>query len=176
MKFTSDLQVTNRNVFQLVFAASLLALVLSAAIVPANAQSSANTDNFGNSGSIEGSWIFNIDVLVDQQPVATFNSLISFGGGGIVVTTPSAPPMSTFYGAWKCKKSDGCESIFYAFASDSNGNVVALQRLSLRLHLTGPSNLAGTGEGASCDLQGENCVDQPGGFQFTGKRINPSVE
>jgi len=166
MKFTSDPQVTNRNVFQLVFAASLLALVLSAAIVPANAQSSASADNFGKSASIEGSWIFNIDVLADQQPVATFNSLISFGGGGIVVTTPSAPPMGTFYGAWKCKRSGSCEAVFYAFASSSS-----LVRLSLRLHLTGPNNLAGTGEGASCDLLGENCVDQPGGFRFTGKHI-----
>jgi len=166
MKFNSGPQVTSRDVFQLVFAASLLALVLSAAIVPANAQSSANDDHFGRSASIEGSWIFDIDVLADQQPVAHFNSLISFGGGGIVVTTPSAPPMGTFYGAWKCKRSGSCEAVFYAFASSSR-----MVRLSLRLHLTGPNNLAGTGEGASCDLLGENCVDQPGGFRFTGKRI-----
>ena len=175
MKLTSDLQVTNRNVFQLVFAASLLALVLSAAIVPASAQSSAYADNFGNSASIEGSWIFNIEVLLAQQTIATFNSLISFGGGGIVVTTPSAPPMSTFYGAWKCNKSDSCNAVFYSFASDSTGNV-ALQRLSLRLHLTGRNSLAGTGEGSSCNLQGENCVDQPGGFRFTGKRITSREE
>ena len=175
MKLTSDLQVTNRNVFQLVFAASLLALVLSAAIVPASAQSSAYASNTGNSASIEGSWIFNIEVSLDQQPIATFNSLISFGGGGIVVTTPSAPPMSTFYGAWKCNKSDSCNAVFYSFASDSTGNV-ALQRLSLRLHLTGRNSLAGTGEGSSCNLQGENCVDQPGGFRFTGKRITSREE
>jgi len=171
MKFTSDLQVTNRNVFQLVFAASLLALVLSAAILPANAQSSTNAGNAGNSASIEGSWIFNIDLSLNQQPIATFNSLISFGGGGIVVTTPSAPPMATFYGAWKCKKSDSCEAVFDAFGANSS-----LQRLSLRLHLTGLNTLAGTGKGASCDLQGENCVDQPGGFQFTGKRIFSTAE
>jgi hypothetical protein len=91
------------------------------------------------------------------------------------VTTPSAPPMGTFYGAWKCKKSDSCNAVFYAFASDSTGNV-ALQRLSLRLHLTGPNSLAGTGEGSSCNLQGENCVDQPGGFRFTGKRITSREE
>jgi hypothetical protein len=174
MKFTSDLQVTNRNVFHLVFAASLLALVLSAAILPANAQSSANADRVGNS-SIEGSWIFDIDVLLNQQPIATFNSLISFGGGGIVVTTPSAPPMGTFYGAWKCKNSDSCNSVFYAFATDSTGNV-SLQRLSLRLHLTGRNSLAGTGEGSSCNLQAANCVDQPGGFRFTGKRVTTREE
>ena len=72
MKFTSDLQVTNRNVFQLVFAASLLALALSAAIVPANAQSSTYADNFDNSASIEGSWIFNIDVLARPTACCDF--------------------------------------------------------------------------------------------------------
>jgi hypothetical protein len=171
MRFTSNLQLTNRNVFQLICTGSLMALVLSAAVLPANAQSSAYVDNFANSASIEGSWIFNIDVLLDQQTVATFNSLISFGGGGILVTTPSAPPMATFYGTWKCKKSGNCEAVFDAFGANST-----LQRLSLRLHLTGANSLAGTGVGANCDLQGENCVDQPGGFQFTGKRIGLTSE
>jgi hypothetical protein len=108
----------------------------------------------------------------DEIPVRIFRCM---KGGGIVVTTPSAPPMGTFYGAWKCKKSDSCNAVFYAFASDSTGNV-ALQRLSLRLHLTGRNSLAGTGEGSSCNLQGENCVDQPGGFRFTGKRITSREE
>lgn len=126
MKFTSDTQIAQCKVLHIVFPTLQLALILLAAIAPANAQSSAYADNFGNSASIEGSWIFNIDVLLAQPTIATFNSLISFGGGGIVVTTPSAPPMGTFYGAWKCKKSDSCNAVFYSFASDSTGNV-ALQ-------------------------------------------------
>jgi hypothetical protein len=96
MKFTSDPQIAKGRVLHIVFPTLLLALILSAAIVPANAQASAYADNFGDSAPIEGSWIFNIDVLLGQQTLATFNSLISFGGGGIVVTTPSAPPMGTF--------------------------------------------------------------------------------
>ena len=143
MKFTSDPQIAKGKVLRVVFTTSLLALVLSAAIAPATAQSSANTDRVGNS-SIEGSWIFDIDVLLAQQPIATFNSLISFGGGGILVTTPSAPPMGTFYGAWKCKNADSCTAVFYAFNPDSTGNV-SLQKLSIRLHLTGRNSLAGTG-------------------------------
>src|ERR1700759_3964116 len=121
MKFASDLQITNRNVFQRVFAASLLALALAAAIVPANAQSSAYTSNAAPSASIEGSWIFNIDVLLDQQPIATFNSLISFGAGGIVVTSPSTSPLAVFYGAWSPMKSNSFSSVFYTFAPDSTG-------------------------------------------------------
>ena len=99
MKFTSDLQISKGKVLHIVLPTLLLTLVLLAAILPASAQSSAYADNSGNSASIEGTWIFNIDVLLAQQPIATFNSLISFGGSGIVVTTPSAPPMGTFYGA-----------------------------------------------------------------------------
>jgi hypothetical protein len=176
MKFTSDLQVTNRNVFQLVFAASLLALVLSAAIVPANAQSSTYASNVGNSASIEGSWIFNIDVSLAQQPVATFNSLISFGAGGIVVTSPSTSPLAIFYGAWSPMKPNSFSAVFYTFAPDSTGTGVVLQRLSIRSHLTDQNNLAGTGGRSTCNLQGENCVDDPIVFQFTGKRIASRAE
>jgi hypothetical protein len=174
MKFTSDPQIANGKVLRVVFTALLSALVLSAAIATASAQSSAYPDRVGNS-SIEGSWIFDIDVLLNQQPIATFNSLISFGGGGILVTTPSAPPMGTFYGAWKCKNADNCTAVFYAFNPDSTGNV-SLQKLSARMHLTGRNSLAGTGQGFSCNLQGENCVADPGGFRFTGKRITTSEE
>ncbi len=176
MKFTSDLQVTNRNVFQLVFAASLLALVLSAAFVPANAQSSPYASNAGSSASIEGSWIFNIDVSLDQQPVATFNSLISFAGGGVVVTTPSVPPLAIYYGAWSPMKSNSFSSVFYNFAPDSTRTGVVLGKLSLRLHLTGLNTLAGTGVSSTCNLQGENCVADPIVFQFTGKRITTTTE
>jgi hypothetical protein len=176
MKFTSDLQVTNRNVFQLVFAASLLALVFSAAIVRADAQSNTYADNFGKSASIEGSWIFNIDVSLDQQPIATFNSLISFGAGGIVVTSPSTSPLTILYGAWSPMKSNSFSSVFYAFAPDSTGTGVVLQRLRIRSHLTDQNNLAGTGGRSTCNLQGENCVDDPIVFQFTGKRIASRVE
>jgi hypothetical protein len=79
MKFTCDPQIAKGKVLHIVFPTLLLALVLLAAIAPASAQSSAYADNFGNSASIEGSWIFNIDVLLAQQTIATFNSLISFG-------------------------------------------------------------------------------------------------
>ncbi|SRR6266567_147733 len=176
MKFTSDLQVTKRNVFQLVFAASLLALVLSAAIVPAIAQSSSFAGNASNSAAVEGSWIFNIDVSLAQQPIATFNSLISFGAGGIVVTSPSTSPLAIFYGAWSPMKSNSFSAVFYSFAPDSTGTGVVMQRLSIRSHLTDQNNLAGTGGRSTCNLQGENCVDDPIVFQFTGKRIASKAE
>ena len=180
MKFTSDLQVAKGRFLRIVFAASLLALVLLAAIGPASAQSSTYADNtyadhFGNSASLEGTWVFSIDILDGQQTVGTFNSLISFAGGGVVVTTPSIPPTSVFYGAWKCKRWDSCTAVFYTFVTDSSGKV-GLQKASIRIHLAGPNNLVSIGDGATCDLQGENCVDQPGVFKSTGKRLGPKPE
>ena len=73
MKFTSDPQIVKGKVLHFVFPTLLLALVLLAAIAPASAQSSAYADNAGNSASIEGSWIFNIDVLL-AVPADSTNS------------------------------------------------------------------------------------------------------
>lgn len=84
--------------------------------------------------------------------------------------------MSTFYGGWERSKSDGFNAVFYAFAPDSSGKIVGLQRTSVRLHLEGPNKLVGTGKGAMCDLQAENCVDEPGVFQSTGKRLGSGAE
>jgi hypothetical protein len=82
MKFTFDLQVAKGAFLRIVFPVSLLVFVLLAAIAPASAQSRADSDSGGNPTSIEGSWLFSIDIFVAQQPVAAFNSLISFAGGG----------------------------------------------------------------------------------------------
>ena len=45
----------------------------------------------GLASPIEGSWIFTIDVIGQS---GTFNSLISFTAGGVVVTTASVPPLA----------------------------------------------------------------------------------
>jgi hypothetical protein len=123
----------------------------------------------GLASPIEGSWIFTIDVIGQ----GTFNSLISFAAGGVVVTTASVPPASPFYGSWKQRGSNRFDAAFYAFISDSAGRGVALSKISLQLHLTSRNELAGTSDGYTCDLQGENCVNQVD-FQsipFTGKRL-----
>ena len=122
----------------------------------------------GLASPIEGSWIFAIDVIGQ----GTFNSLISFTAGGVVVTTASLPPASPFYGSWKQRESNRFNAAFYAFISDSAGRGVALSKLSLQLHLTSRNELAGTAVAYTCDLQAENCVNGVD-FQFTGKRLVP---
>jgi hypothetical protein len=71
----------------------------------------------GLASPIEGSWVFTIDVIGQ----GTFNSLISFAAGGVVVTTASVPPASPFYGSWKQSESNRFNAAFYAFISDSAG-------------------------------------------------------
>src|ERR1019366_7179216 len=149
-----DLQADKRRASRVIAAASVLAFVLLAPPTSASAQSRLyETNNLGNPASI--------DVSLAQQPVGTFNSLISFAAGGIVVTTPSVPPLSIYYGGWKQTTADSFNTVLYNFAPDSNGNGVVLLRLNLRLHLTGRNDLAGTGGGSKCDLRGEKCVDDP---------------
>ncbi len=106
-----------RKAGALVLAAA--ALAIGSASQPASAQNGS-----GLVAPIEGSWIFNIDVSLDQQPVATFNSLISFAGGGVVVTSPSTSPLAIFYGAWSPMKPSSFSAVFYTFAPDSTGTGV----------------------------------------------------
>jgi len=167
-----DLHAEKRKASRAIAAASALALLLLTATTSASAQSrSSEANDAGNSASIEGSWIFKIDVSLAQKPIGAFDSLISFAAGGIVVTTPSVPPLSIYYGGWKQTTADSFNTVLYNFAPDSNGNGVVLLRLNLRLHLTGRNDLAGTGGRSTCDLRGENCVDDPVVFQFTGKHV-----
>jgi hypothetical protein len=121
----------------------------------------------GLASRIEGSWVLAIEVTGQ----GTFNSLISFTAGGVVVTTASVPPASPFYGSWRQEESNRFNAAFYAFISDSAGRGVALSKLILQIHLTNRNELAGTAVGSTCDLQAENCVINPGVFQFTGKRL-----
>src|SRR5450755_178376 len=118
----------------------------------------------GLASPIEGSWIFTIDVIGQ----GTFNSLISFTAGGVVITSASLPGPGPFYGSWKQSEPNRFNAAFYAFIADAAGKGVVLSKVSLRSHLTGRNELAGTAVGYTCDLQGENCVSGPD-FQFTGK-------
>jgi hypothetical protein len=127
----------------------------------------------GLASPIEGSWIF----AIDTNGQGTFNSLISFTAGGVIVTSPSLPGPGTLYGSWKQRGPNRFNGAFYGFISDAAGNGVsdgangvATTKASLQLHLTSRNELAGTAVGYTCDLQAENCVNQ-GDLQFTGKRI-----
>jgi hypothetical protein len=120
----------------------------------------------GLASPIEGSWIFAIDIIGQ----GTFNSLISFTAGGVIVTSSSLPGPGTLYGSWKQREPNCFNAAFYGFISDAAGKGVALTKASLQLHLTSRNGLAGTAVAYTCDLQAENCVNQ-GDLQFTGKRI-----
>jgi hypothetical protein len=96
----------------------------------ASMEGSGLADNqHGLASPIEGSWVFAIDVIGQ----GSFNSLISFTAGGVVVTTGSVPPASPFYGSWKQTGANRFNAAFYAFISDSAGRGVALSKLVLQL-------------------------------------------
>jgi hypothetical protein len=145
-------------------------LVLMAGISSiANAQNSASAENPPQLVSpIVGSWIFNIDL---GQGI-TFNSLISFTAGGVVITSASVPTPSPFYGSWRRTGPNSYDATFYAFVPDSTTGQIATLKDIVRLHLTSPNELTATGVGYNCDVQGENCT-QANSSQATGKRILP---
>jgi len=126
----------------------------------------------GLASPIEGSWIF----AIDTNGQGTFNSLISFTAGGVIVTSSSVPGFGTLYGSWKQREPNRFNGAFYGFISDAAGKGVVLTKIDLQLHLTSRNELAGTAVGSTCDLLGENCVVSPGVLQFTGKRIVPENE
>jgi hypothetical protein len=137
---------------------------------------SAGTDGAGLDGSqyrlvspIEGTWLFNIDVV--GQGI-TFNSLISFAAGGVLVTNGSLPAPAPFYGSWRPAGPNSFHAAFYTFIPDTTGTGVATSKVRIRLQLTSRNELTGTGMGYTCDAQGENCT-QIESHQFKGKRILP---
>ena len=120
---------------------------------------------------LEGTWIFSIDLL---NAGVSFNSLISFTPGGVLLTSGSTPgPATPSYGSWRRTGRDDFIGVFYAFYQDATGKPTGTGKVTLRFHLTSRNELAGTAAFFECDLPGENCV--PGGaeFQYTGKRILP---
>lgn len=120
--------------------------------------------------SLQGTWLFDINV----SGLPTFHSLISFTSGGVVVTTASlpGPAVSPFYGSWRDAGRNRFQATFYSFLPDAAGIGVALSKVSLKLQLTSRDTLTGTGVGANCDLQAENCIPNVD-HKFTGKRILP---
>jgi len=116
----------------------------------------------------EGTWIFSIDLL---GAGVSFNSLISFTPGGVLLTSGSTPgPATPSYGSWRRAGRYDFTGVFYAFYQDATGKPTGTGKVTLRFHLTSRNELAGTAVGFMCDLQGENCL-QNAEFQYTGKRI-----
>jgi len=115
--------------------------MLSATTLCAQSQSHEANDHQSKLASVEGSWIFTIDGIV--QPVR-FNSLIAFTAGGVVVTSASIGPPTPYYGIWKQKDSHRVNAVFYSFALDPTGKP-GMGKLNLLLQLTSRNELAGTG-------------------------------
>jgi hypothetical protein len=86
-------------------------------------------------------------------------------------------PVSPLYGSWQCIRRHRFSSTTYFFAFDPanpNGAAVAMLKTNQVFQLKNRDELVGAGDLSSCDLQGRNCVNIPGGtIQIRGRRIVP---
>ncbi len=161
-------------------AASVLALLLASSPLSAKQESSRGRESPETSEvgapSIEGSWIFTID-RINQG--FSFTALQSFTAGGVTLATGSTdrnppPPISPLYGSWKAADARRFTATLYFFAFDLGGNAVAMIKTNFLFQLKSRNGLVGSGQGFSCDLEGENCVRVPAvDIEIQGKRIKP---
>jgi hypothetical protein len=110
--------------------------------------------------------------------------MMSFTAGGVVLATgssdrlpPFAPtpaaPISPLYGSWRQTDNNSYVAMFNFFVFDAGGNAVNMVQNNATIRLSDPNNIAGTGNGFLCKVNGDDCISQPppGPFTFTGKRL-----
>src|SRR3954470_3762484 len=117
---------------------TLMAGISSIAVAQDERSESQATNDGDNSGadhhrvrsSIVGTWVFDI---YDFKTGITFHSLISFTGGGVLITNASLPTPAPFYGSWQRAEHGSYNASFYAFTTDANGMAVGLGKVSLTM-------------------------------------------
>jgi hypothetical protein len=148
----------------------LVALALVSLSVPVNltaAESAESSD--GNAPQIDGSWICT-NTRINQG--VSFTAVLSFGTGGVLLATGSIAGPALLQGGWSRANSHRVDSTIYFFAYDPAGNAVAMIKTVQSFQLTGQDELVGTGASYACDLQSQNCKEDPSvRIEIKGRRI-----
>lgn len=161
------------------FAITLAGAALCALPNLSMAQNGSGDSQGGQAPSIEGTWIFNVQVA----PGVAFTALQSFTAGGVAVATGSGDrtlfsmlspgSLSPLYGAWSGADSTYTVTIC-AFTFDLTGKALQMFKTYETLRLMDNNNtLMGTGVGVLCDLNGMTGCASLGGppIVITGKRL-----
>ena len=144
-------------------ATSLVIAVASISLAaPANSQDREHS-------KMEGSWIVT-NTRINQG--FSFTAVLSFGAGGVLLATGGVAGPPVLQGGWERADAHNVDSTIYFFAFDPDGNAVAMIKTVQSFQLTGPDQLVGTGVSYACDLQSENCVEDPSvRIRITGHRV-----
>lgn len=162
MKTYCTFKTLKNRVASLVIAAAFLSLAS-----PANSQSR-------NHSQIEGSWICT-NTRINQG--FSFTAVVSFGAGGVLLATGSVAGPALLQGGWAQADSRNVDSTIYFFAYDPAGNAVAMIKTVQSFEVTGADELVGTGVSYACDLQSENCKEDPTvRIRITGRRVVPEKQ
>jgi hypothetical protein len=124
-----------RKALSLLGALSFLALMLPAKTSTAEAQTELPECHAGSPASIEGSWIFTINLT--QQGIA-FTAFASFAAGGVfqaIGANDRLVLISPLYGSWKRIRPNRFSSTEYYFVFDPSGNPVATQKANIVFRL-----------------------------------------
>jgi hypothetical protein len=140
----------------------IAAATLVSLAAPANSQER-------NRSQIEGSWLCT-NTRINQG--FSFTAVLSFGAGGVLLATGSVAGPALLQGGWAPAESHNFDSTIYFFAFDPDGNAVALIKTVQSFQMTSADELVGTGVSYACDMQSENCVEDPSvRIRITGRRV-----
>jgi hypothetical protein len=159
-----------RQWHSLLTAASIGAFLLMSS--PVSAQSQSLEAHESSRSSLEGTWLFTL-TRINQG--FSFIAVQSFTAGGVTLATGSIqPPVAPLLGSWQQVMDHQFAATIYFYLFDPSGTATNLIKTNLLLRLEGRNTVLGSGEGFSCDLQGENCVRVPEvDIQIKGRRIIP---
>jgi hypothetical protein len=140
----------------ILFSIGLAGVVFCALPNVAMAQSSPGDSQGGQAAAIEGTWIVNVDRVLQNTK---FSALQSFTAGGVVLATGTLdrmppPPISPLYGSWTRTDNNTYVATLNFFIFDPSGNAIVMLQNNETFHLTDDNHLTGVGTACTWAIVG----------------------